>query len=158
MFHGRSSFWSSKVFRQYDPSLEWRMTWQGPSHAGPGFPWDESFVACETFLRTISPTLNLLTFTFLMQYLAIAALYFSTYFEALSLTSLIRSKLLFSSWGFLCTSYVFTQMFVNPISINMMASVPNVSLNGVFLVGTFVVVLYAHRTLGSSSGHAPFAP
>ena len=133
------------------------MTWQGPSHVGPSFPWDESFVACETFLRTRSPMLNLLTFTFLLQYLAIVALYFSICFEASSLTSSIRSKLLLSSQWFLYSSYALTRMFVNPISTGMTTLVLNVSLNGVSSIGTLVVVLYAHRTLGSSSSHAPFA-
>ena len=49
-------------------------------------------------------------------------------------------------------------MFVNPTSTSMTASVPNVSLNGVSPIGTFMVVLYAHKMLGSSSGHALFAP
>ena len=37
----------------------------------------------------------------------------------------------------------------------MMASIPNVDLNGVSAIGTLVVVLYAHRTLGSSFEQAP---
>ena len=41
----------------------------------------------------------------------------------------------------------FDRMLVNPTSIGMMASIPNVNQNGVSPVGTLVVVLYAHRTL-----------
>ena len=40
----------------------------------------------------------------------------------------------------------------------MTASMPNVNLNSVSPVGTLMVVLYAQRTFGSFSGHAPFAP
>ena len=49
-------------------------------------------------------------------------------------------------------------MFVNPTSIGMVASIPNVNLNGVSPIGTVVVILYVHKMLGSSSDHAPFAP
>ena len=40
----------------------------------------------------------------------------------------------------------------------MIASFSYVSRNGVSPVGVLVVVLYAHSTLGNSSGHMPFAP
>ena len=40
----------------------------------------------------------------------------------------------------------------------MTASVPNISLNSVSLVGAFVVILFAQRSFGSSSNHAPFCP
>ena len=131
MFHGRGSSSLSKVFRQYDFSLKWQMTWQGPSHVGPSFPWDESFVAYETFLWTRSLILNLLTFTFLLQYLAIAPLYFSICLKASSLTQSIKSKLLLSSWWFLCSSYALTRMFVSHTSTGMTTLVSNVNLNGV---------------------------
>ena len=79
-------------------------------------------------------------------------------FKASSLTLSIRSRLLLSSWWFLCSSYALTWMFISPTPTSMTTSVPNVSLNGVSPVGTLVVILYAHRTLGSSSYHARFAP
>ena len=40
----------------------------------------------------------------------------------------------------------------------MIASFSYVSRNGVSHVGVLAVVLYAHSTLGNSSGHMPFAP
>ena len=49
-------------------------------------------------------------------------------------------------------------MLVNLTSTGMMASEPKVNLNGVSPVDTLVVVLYVHRTFGSSFGHVPFAP
>ena len=49
-------------------------------------------------------------------------------------------------------------MLVSPTSTSMTALVPNVSMNGVSPVGTLVVVLYTHKMLGSSLGHALFAP
>ena len=49
-------------------------------------------------------------------------------------------------------------MLVSPTSTGMTASVPYVKLNGVSPIGVRAVVLYAHRTLGNSSGHVPFAP
>ena len=101
---------------------------------------------------------NLLTFTFMLQYLAIAPLYFAIHFTASSLISSIKSRLLLSSYQFFCCSYVLIRMFVSPTSTSMTASILNVSLNCVSPVGTFVVILYAHKVLGSSSGYASFAP
>ena len=40
----------------------------------------------------------------------------------------------------------------------MTVSLLYVSRNGVSPVGVLVVVQYAHKTLGSSSGHMPFTP
>lgn len=48
-------------------------------------------------------------------------------------------------------------MLVSPTSTGIMASVPNITLNGISSVGTLVVVLYAYRMFGSSYGHTPFA-
>ena len=39
----------------------------------------------------------------------------------------------------------------------MIYLLPYASQNGVSLVGVMAVVLYAHSTLGNSSGHIPFA-
>ena len=47
---------------------------------------------------------------------------------------------------------------VNPISTGTTASVLNIIQNGVSSIGILTIVLYAHRMLGSSSGHSPFAP
>ena len=43
-------------------------------------------------------------------------------------------------------------------SAGITASLPYASRNGVSHVGVLAVVMYAHSTLGSSSGHIPFAP
>ena len=47
---------------------------------------------------------------------------------------------------------------MNPTSTGMISLLPYASRNGVSLVGVMAVVLYAHSTLGNSSGHIPFAP
>ena len=47
---------------------------------------------------------------------------------------------------------------MSPTSAGMTASLPYARRNGVSLVGVLVVVQYAHRTLGNSSGQIPFAP
>ena len=39
----------------------------------------------------------------------------------------------------------------------MTASLPNAKQNSVSPIGVRVVVLYAHKTIGSSFGHIPFA-
>ena len=43
-------------------------------------------------------------------------------------------------------------------STGITASLLYTSRNNVSLVGVLVVVLYAHSTLGSSSGHIPYTP
>ena len=46
---------------------------------------------------------------------------------------------------------------MSPTSVRITASLPYASQNGISFVGVLVVVLYAHCTLGNSSGHIPFA-
>ena len=48
-------------------------------------------------------------------------------------------------------------MLVIPTSTRITTLVPQVSLKGVSPVQVLVVVLYTHKTLGNSSGHAPLA-
>ena len=46
----------------------------------------------------------------------------------------------------------------SPTLARMTTLLPYASLNSVSPVGTLVIVLYAHKTLGNSSSHIPFAP
>ena len=48
-------------------------------------------------------------------------------------------------------------MLVTPPSIGITASVPQVSLKDVSPVRVLAIVQYAHKILGNSSGHGPFA-
>lgn len=43
-----------------------------------------------------------------------------------------------------------------PVSTGITASLPYVNVNVVSPVGIFMIFLYAHRTRGNSSAHAPF--
>ena len=44
------------------------------------------------------------------------------------------------------------------ISSGATSSLPYASRNSVSPVGVLAIILYAHKTLGSSSGHIPFTP
>lgn len=102
--------------------------------------------------------LNLLSFTFWLQYLDIFYWYLAILLDTLSLISSWQSRFVLSC-SFLVSSLKNSLlMLVNPTSIGITASVLYVKLNSVSLVGVLVMVLQAQRTLGSSSGHAPFAP
>jgi len=119
----------------------------------PNFPWDGSLLTCETFLRTRSPMSNLLTFTLYFGHCSLVLCH-SLHSFVSHLVDQIQIVVKFLLVPLLFIS--FDPDACQPTSTGTTTSVPNVSLNGVSLVGTLVVVLYAHKTLGSSSGHAPF--
>uniref|UniRef100_A0A2N9F125 Integrase catalytic domain-containing protein n=1 Tax=Fagus sylvatica TaxID=28930 RepID=A0A2N9F125_FAGSY len=77
---------------------------------------------------------------------------------ALSLVSSRRSRFKRSCPSFSSSLWKVVLRVVNPISTGITASVPKVSLKGVYFVGVLTVVRYAHNTLGSSSTHILFAP
>uniref|UniRef100_A0A2N9ETB4 Uncharacterized protein n=1 Tax=Fagus sylvatica TaxID=28930 RepID=A0A2N9ETB4_FAGSY len=77
---------------------------------------------------------------------------------ALSLVSSRRSRFKRSCPSFSSSLWKVVLRVVNPISTGITASMPKVSLKGVYFVGVLTVVQYAHNTLGSSSTHILFAP
>ena len=98
-----------------------------------------------------------LSFTLLLQYSTIFCQYFVILLEAFSLTSSRQSRLI-HSWSSLFSSWNISHLIlVIPTSTGITTSMPQVSLKGVSLVGVLAVVLQAYKTLGSSSGQAPFA-
>ena len=111
-----------------------------------------------TFLKTRSPTWKSLCLTLELQCLAIRFWYHANLCLVIALTSSIRSNYRCIALSFLLSLQFFTLQLVSHTSAGMTASLPYASQNGVSPVGVLAVVLYAHKTLGSSSGHIPFAP
>jgi hypothetical protein len=98
-------------------------------------------VAKVTFRRTRSPIDNCRGLTFELYCHAIFSWYLFILASAVSLTSLIKSRLRRSCSSFYCSSYVEVRNVVSPISTGTTASLPNVIRNGVSPVGILTVVL-----------------
>ena len=127
----------------------------GPSQLGWNFPSIGLAVFSKTLLKTNSPTRNVRGFT--LRLCKFASLYW--YDVNICIAAGSRSSLVVSRSLGTASAYSFSRIYVRtmgiPISMGMMASIPYVSVNGDTLVGFQLVVLYAHKTPGSSSTHFP---
>ena len=83
------------------------------------------------------------------------------WYDAIRIAATSRSSSVVSRSLAMTSTFAFSRIFVRtvgiPISMGMMAFIPYVRANDDTPVGFRLVVLYAHKTPGSSSTHFPLA-
>ena len=156
VFHGWCNFCLSSVSRWQVPFLCHKAILQSPSQLGSSFPQEGSLVVLVTFLNTRYPTWKSLCLTLELQCLAKRFWYRANLCSAVTLTSTTKSSCRCIASSFLLSSWFPTLQLVSPTSARMTASLSYASRNGVSPVGVLAIILYAHSTLGNSSGHIPF--
>ena len=108
----------------------------------------------KTILKTNSPGRNVHDFTRRLCKFASHCWYDATRTVSASRSSLVVSKFLTMGSAFSFSGITAHTVGI-PISVGVMASIPYVRANGDTLVDFRLVVLWVHKTLGSSSTHFP---
>ena len=121
-----------------------------PSQLGWNFPSAGLAVFSKTLLKTNSLSRNVCDFTrWLWKF---ASLY---WYDVIRTATASQSSSVVSRSLAMASTFAFLGIYAHtvgiPISIGMMASIPHVRTNGDIAIGFRLVVLLAHKTLGSSS-------
>ena len=119
----------SSLFNAYDPAAPTRTTIYGPSQFGWNFPSIGLAVFLKTLLKTKSPSWNVRGFTRLLYRFSILCWYDVIHIAAAFLSSFDISRSLVTTSA-LTYLGILVQSVGIPISMGIMASIPQVRANG----------------------------